>query len=61
MAALFGVNNPASKMDKFDVTEMKKLRKKYMYSYSELAREFDISKSQVGRILRGENWTGRNK
>ena len=61
MARLLGAKNPAAILTAEEVKEMRKMRKKFGHSYSQLADEFAISKAQVGRILRNENWTAGRK
>lgn len=57
MARLFGTKNPAAVLTTAEVKEMRKLRKKFAYTHQQIATEFGISRAQVGRILRNENWT----
>lgn len=50
-----GSDNPNSKLTEDKVREMKDLSRKG-YTQRMLAERFDVSKSVVGRIIRGEKW-----
>lgn len=56
MAKLFGESNPGAFLNWKDVQDIRALGKKH-FTVSELAGEFAISKRQVRRILRRENWS----
>lgn len=56
-----GEQNPASKLTELEVNE---IRQRYCIteiSYSQLAYEYGISKTQIGDILKGKSWTHTNK
>jgi len=49
-----GEKNPAAKLTKADVFMIRNLKGRQ--SYAVIANRFNISKSQVGNIMRGESW-----
>jgi hypothetical protein len=53
--ALYGEKNHSTKLTAAQVLEIHRLRAEG-WLYRELAKEFNISRAQIGSILRGESW-----
>lgn len=51
-----GEHNGMSKITKDDVEIIKHMYKVNMWSQSKIAREYKLSQSHIGRIIRGERW-----
>lgn len=51
-----GELNPASKLKKENVEDIKALYKTNKYSHRGLAKQFNISKSQITRIINNKSW-----
>jgi len=54
-ARVVGENNPAAKLNKLQVIEIRYLRK-LGFSQKYIARIFNVGKSTIGRIDRGTHW-----
>lgn len=51
-----GSANPAAKINYNIVCEIRRKHRATGYSHSKIAREFNVSKSLVGQIVRGQVW-----
>ena len=52
---LIGEKHPMSKLSNQDVSEIKRLAQSHL-SYSEIARRFDVSSSNISMIVHGKRW-----
>jgi hypothetical protein len=55
-ATVFGSKNGSAKMTEESVHQMREMKKLTKLKDSEIGKIFGISRSQVGSILRNENW-----
>jgi len=55
-ARLTGEDNPASKLTEGDVTIIRERYRKEKISHRQLAKEFRVSKTLVGKILNFDSW-----
>jgi hypothetical protein len=52
----FGENNPMHKLNAESVCEIRNMYKNKKYTYKELSKLFNISESNIGKIIRYELW-----
>ena len=57
----YGENHPNAKLTQIDVNKIKDYLKNTQFSLNEIAKEFNVSKRQIGRINCGVSWTQPNE
>lgn len=52
-----GSKNPCAKLTEQQVAKIKQLHQTGKYSWRKLGKQFDVSKTLIGFIVKGKNWT----
>jgi hypothetical protein len=51
-----GASNPNARLTQADVDAMRILRRSHRWSFAEIAKAFQVSKSQAVRVCNHKNW-----